>query len=744
MPVSGVYAKPAYGKKNWNKEIDTVIDETKADFNTLQSELDAAELEIQNARGNLASLAARLGVSINDDGTLKAGSTVAVDWKTSGYTPTYISANSFSIPTDVTAEFIRNRRLNLTLTGGAVYSAISSAVFSTVTTITLKDSVLDNTLSAVSYGIVSPGTAGSLPDIPEIYLNTSNIFRAFEEIQENHGGSLLMEAGWSDSFANPNEQGADEANSTNEQHDNTNKLYKGTDGGTGLFLDENFTTESNYNYQKESLSDVSVSGDVVTLNTGTLGANVANGRIIIGANEANIVTRDSNTQLTVESGHSLSGTNVTAEIRFHKFDSGIVKLNQVDDPGNYGPDLTNGKTITHDGTLTSGVIGNAIDDNTGTSVDFDSTDGYPRNFTIDFSASKKITQLVMNIEANGRGQNVSFNVTGSHDNITFSAALFSTTNKTFAGGSGSSDTFALTNSTAYRYYKIEWTASNNGSGLPQTYEIEMMEDAKANVINEYVPIFPTFANLTDAAPWSDENSLAQTETLNSANAWYFEIFAKSSYGAGTKLKITDGASGNIREIVQNSSGTWQYNSNATYGSTTWTNATANTMIQAIIDAMGVAANQMTGTNRAATPDSAALLDNSTYRGTGMVLYSTVNTNNPEVDQTRIGYDSVRAAMDIRSKNYDPGFIPIEAYLWCRAEHSSADGPGTFSVSRDGGTTWSAVTMTQQGEPITGNQKILRGTIDISGQPPGQDIRCRYVTDQNKNQYLHSWGLQAKS
>ncbi len=101
-------------------------------------------------------------------------------------------------------------------------------------------------------------------------------------------------------------------------------------------------------------------------------------------------------------------------------------------------------------------------------------------------------------------------------------------------------------------------------------------------------------------------------------------------------------------------------------------------------------------------------------------------------------------MDIRSKNYDPGFIPIEAYLWCRAEHSSADGPGTFSVSRDGGTTWSAVTMTQQGEPITGNQKILRGTIDISGQPPGQDIRCRYVTDQNKNQYLHSWGLQAKS
>jgi hypothetical protein len=116
--------------------------------------------------------------------------------------------------------------------------------------------------------------ANSALDSEQAGLNASNIFRAFEEIQENHGGALLMEAGWSDSFSNANEQGADEANSTGYQHDPTNKLYKGTDPGTGLNVDQDFTTESDYEFHKESLSDVTVSGDIVTLNSGTLGANI--------------------------------------------------------------------------------------------------------------------------------------------------------------------------------------------------------------------------------------------------------------------------------------------------------------------------------------------------------------------------------------------------------------------------------------------------------------------------------------
>jgi hypothetical protein len=150
-----------------------------------------------------------------------------------------------------------------------------------------------NALVTLIYDGTNFQLANSAFDSEQAGLNASNIFRAFEEIQENHGGALLMEAGWSDSFSNANVQGADEANSTGFQHDPTNNLYKGTDPGTGLNIDQDFTAESDYEFHKESLADVSISGDTVTLNSGNLGANVDSARAIIGDNEAVIISRDS-------------------------------------------------------------------------------------------------------------------------------------------------------------------------------------------------------------------------------------------------------------------------------------------------------------------------------------------------------------------------------------------------------------------------------------------------------------------
>ncbi len=51
---------------------------------------------------------------------------------------------------------------------------------------------------------------------------------------------------------------------------------------------------------------------------------------------------------------------------------------------------------------------------------------------------------------------------------------------------------------------------------------------------------------------------------------------------------TDG----IRSIVRNNLGTWQYNSNSTYASTTWTNATTNTELNALQEAMKVQSQQL--------------------------------------------------------------------------------------------------------------------------------------------------------
>ncbi len=618
-----------------------------------------------------------------------------------------------------------------------------------------------NSLVTLIYDGVNFQLSNSVPDFEQTELNAGNIFRVFEEIQENHGGALLMEAGWSDSFSNSNEQGADEANSAGYQHDLANKIYKGIDPVTGLSFDQNFTTEDDYEFHKESLSDVSVSGDVVTLNSGTLGQNIVHGRAIIGANEINILSRDSDTQFTVESGHSLSGTNVACEIRFHKFDSGAVKLSGV------GPDLT---------ILGSGGIGSAGPRYVGfhTSEVFSGQSFEPNSTGIldswEFDVKKEGTptdNIFVEIWSTSGGlpntllatsdvisgssltasfTTIKFNFSGAN-RITLTAGTRYAAIAARSGGLDSTNYYwidGINNSTYANGTDIFY--SNGAWNQNTTYEhkSKLYFENSGNVINEIVPVYPKYESLIDSTAWLDENSMSQTETLNSASVWYFEIFATTNYGADTILKITDGAGGNIRPIVQNNAGTWEYNSDATFGSSTWVNATVNSMNQAIIDAMGVSVNKMTGVDRAATPDTATLLDTSKKRGTGIVLYSTADTNIPEVDQTQIMYDSQRSAMDLKSKTYDPGFVPSEAYLWARVEHSDSDGAGTFFISRNGGTEWTTVPMVQQGFPLSGDIRIFRGTVDISSQTAAQDLRCRYQTSQGKDQYIHSWGLQAKS
>ncbi len=591
----------------------------------------------------------------------------------------------------------------------------------------------------------------------------SNLFRAFEEIQENHGGSLLMEAGWSDSFSNSNEQGADEASSTGYQYDPTNKLYKGTDPETGLNTDQDFTTEVDYEFYKETLSDVSITGGVVTLNSGILTSNINSARAIIGANEAIILSRDSDTQFTVESGHSLSGTNVACEIWFHQFKSGKLRLN---DRENTSIDVSittsgsNGEIQVGASTSTSEKVGqSATTTQSGTlhSVEFklkkigSPTDNYRCEVYGMNSLNPTYPVLATSDNVNASEistsyEMVTFRFSGSQK-IELSASTEYGFLLTRLGTIDASNHLLMDgqNTSVYSGGRQVFFANNLWQNHPSRDSDFVLNFGETeNVTNKYIPIYPKYSNLVDPASWSDENSMTQTETLNSANIWYFEIYATNNYGANTILKITDGASGNIRSIAQNNAGTWEYNTNPIFASTSWTSATSNSMTQAIIDAMGISVNQMTGIDRAATPDTAILIDTSKKRGTGVVLNSTINTNNPEVEQTRITYDTKRGAMDLISKTYNPDFVPSSAYVWSRAEHSDNDGPGTFSVSRNGGIEWTVVPMAQQGLPLSGNIRILRGTVDISEQISGQDIRCRYQTTQGKNQFLHSWGLQGKS
>jgi hypothetical protein len=589
-------------------------------------------------------------------------------------------------------------------------------------------------------------------DQAQTELNTSNIMRAFEEIQENHGGSLLMEAGWSDSFSNANEQGSDEGNSIGFQHDPTNTLYKGNDPGIGLNADHDYINEDDYTTHEETGTTATISSDTVTIATGSFGSNVVEARFspenpFNPANSAKIITRTDSTHVELESGHGLTASSSAWAIRFFEINSGVVQLSS-NDSGGYGPDISSGQTYSASTSHSISSPAGAFDNNLSASTNASLWLASANNGWIKIDFGSGITKTVIKYTIvgwnSGGGRSLgdapkTWTFEGSNNDSDWT--VLDTHSNITSWAVAEKKEYMFSNSTGYRYYRWNITA-NNGNSYLNAQELEVMEAANACAINEHIPIIPNTNQLTSASSWTVENTAShtQTETLNSASVFYFEIFETNGYGAGTIFKITDG-SDNVRSIVQYDGTNWQYNSNVTFGSTTWTNSTVNNMYQAVRDAMGVSANLYTGTSRNSA--TAALYDTGFSRGVGIVLYSTNQSNNPSVDQTRINFDSMRGAMDLRSKTYDPGFEPSEGYVWSRIEHSDSDGPGTFYATRNGGTEWAVVPMVQQGPPLSGDIRIYRGTVDVNSQASGQDLRCRYQSSQGKDQFLHSWGLQAK-
>ena len=67
----------------------------------------------------------------------------------------------------------------------------------------------------------------------------------------------------------------------------------------------------------------------------------------------------------------------------------------------------------------------------------------------------------------------------------------------------------------------------------------------------------------------------------------------------------------------------------------------------------------------------------------------------------------------------------------------------FSVSRDGGTTFSAITMAQSGNYNSSGVKIYTGTADVSGQPSGTSIVLKTTTTATKGFSLHGYSLLYK-
>lgn len=76
----------------------------------------------------------------------------------------YVSANTFTVGSDRTSEFVPGRRIKADCgVDGYKYGTVESSSYSSVTTVVLIESVLTSNLTTVLYGIVSSGSTGSLP-----------------------------------------------------------------------------------------------------------------------------------------------------------------------------------------------------------------------------------------------------------------------------------------------------------------------------------------------------------------------------------------------------------------------------------------------------------------------------------------------------------------------------------------------------------------------------------------------------
>ena len=113
------------------------------------------------------------------------------------------------------------------------------------------------------------------------------------------------------------------------------------------------------------------------------------------------------------------------------------------------------------------------------------------------------------------------------------------------------------------------------------------------------------------------------------------------------------------------------------------------------------------------------------------------------------YNQQAQAIDLRTKQWTgsggtpaaPGSAPGTIYLFIVDEQTS--GTPTYSVSRDGGTTWTTVTF-DASWTFSGTKTARRAAVDVTGQPSGTDPRMRITNAQGDNFKIHAIGLQTRT
>jgi hypothetical protein len=166
------------------------------------------------------------------------------------------------------------------------------------------------------------------------------------------------------------------------------------------------------------------------------------------------------------------------------------------------------------------------------------------------------------------------------------------------------------------------------------YRIEVQSEYLKDVTphDQYIPLITNNTGQIDTTDWTDINSMDADDGGDGTKYYAFSTDGRTTF------KISDNTNG-TRNIIRDNSGTWQYNSNTTYGSETWVNATSNTIYSALRDALAVTQNQMTTSQLEAVSDAQFFATGNTF-DLAIILRSSEGIDAaPYSDGVTVNYDA---------------------------------------------------------------------------------------------------------
>jgi hypothetical protein len=277
--------------------------------------------------------------------------------------------------------------------------------------------------------------------------------------------------------------------------------------------------------------------------------------------------------------------------------------------------------------------------------------------------------------------------------------------------------YTFSNSIAYRYYKIYITSSWRTSYPNQVifYETEMMESANSlQCFSEPTIKTQGSYSLKGIAAITDSNGKTLTRTvsptidLSGQNSFKFDIEAIRT-GSNIKVSLHNATgAGYTIEVTPNIIGSGFQ--------------TVTTDISGISDANKNAIDQIIITIMDATDNNTFYIDNM-FAGQNLTLNMTlISTSNTAVTQpTKSRIVIFEEDVDSITLNTD-----LKAY-----------------ISRDGGTTYTQLTLADEGNYDTSKRILASEAVSISAQPAGTSMKYKIETSNNKDLKLHAaatnWG-----